>query len=447
MAPFVFRSFQVRLFACVAVLLAGFTAHGTYAGTGDAPHYLVIAHSIAFDFDLDVSNNYGAAEPLIADGTLVPGPHARAGSDGTLRPIHDIGMPVLFAPYVRVAKPAAALLAGRLGPRGLERWRLTPSVLYRHFISAAMIVVAGALAIVLFEVFVVLGLTRRAAFWTALLVVLSPPFLVFSILFFTELLSALLVLVLFRKIVIEERTGPSWVWGLAGAATGFLVLIHVRNGVLAIVLAALAVWGLRHRETRAQLAAFVLAFAAMAILRTLVTHHLWGTWMTTPHARAGGWTGLGSVLTIAGGRLAGLLIDQEYGLLPYAPLYVLSTLGFVAIARTRPKLGWSVALIAGAYVISVVFPITNVHGWTGGWSPPARFLVPILPLLAIGVAAGVRTTPRLLLVAIVAAQITIDAYVWQHPKVLWNVGTGQAAVCERLGPAICRVLPSFVKTP
>jgi hypothetical protein len=96
-------------------------------------------------------------------------------------------------------------------------------------------------------------------------------------------------------------------------------------------------------------------------------------------------------------------------------------------------------------MISLILPITNAIGWTGGWSPAARFLVPIVPLLAIGVAAGVRTLPRVIVLPLVAVQVGINAYVWQHPKILWNNGTGTAAICSRIGDQICAHLPSFVK--
>jgi hypothetical protein len=81
--------------------------------------------------------------------------------------------------------------------------------------------------------------------------------------------------------------------------------------------------------------------------------------------------------------------------------------------------------------------------WTGGWSPAARFLAPVVPLLGIAVAAAIPVLPRALLIAIVALQITIDAYAWQHPKNMWNDGDGVAAVCARGGMTFCRYLPSF----
>jgi hypothetical protein len=63
------------------LVLLGLITHSSNAGSGDEPHYLAIAHSIAFDFDFDVSNNYGTGEPLIAGGGLVPGAGAGASTE------------------------------------------------------------------------------------------------------------------------------------------------------------------------------------------------------------------------------------------------------------------------------------------------------------------------------------------------------------------------------
>jgi hypothetical protein len=435
-----------RLFVVTVLVLAGLATHGTYAGTGDEPHYLAIAHSIAFDHDLDVSNNYGAAEPLVAGGGLLPEHHVAQGTGGVVRPVHDVGMPMLFAPYVRVMAPTVSWLAARMPDRLMQRLRLTPSVLYRHAISAVMILLAGVLALAMFDVFQRAGVSERVAFWTALLIAVSPPLLVFSILFFTELLSALLTLIVFRKIAFGRADDSVWTWGLAGVATGLLVLVHVRNGALAVSLAALALFSLARRHTRAQAAAYASAVALMLALRTALNHHMWGTWLTTPHARVGEWTGWLRMISTASGRLAGLLIDQEYGLLPYAPIFIVAAFGFSRLARTHSRLTLQIAAVTGCYLLSILLPITNYAGWTGGWSPPARFLVPILPLLAVGVAAGMRAIPRVLLVTLVAIQIGIDAYAWQHPKILWNAGDGVAAVCQRAQLRVCEYLPSFVGT-
>ena len=80
--PIHFRSARRALQAIVVLVLWGLITHGTHAGTGDEPHYLAIAHSIAFDGDLDLANNYGANEPLVGGGVLQPEAHVRPGVGG-----------------------------------------------------------------------------------------------------------------------------------------------------------------------------------------------------------------------------------------------------------------------------------------------------------------------------------------------------------------------------
>ena len=84
-------------------------------------------------------------------------------------------------------------------------------------------------------------------------------------------------------------------------------------------------------------------------------------------------------------------------------------------------------------------------GCAGGWSPAARFLTPIAPLLGLFVFAGLTAAPRPLAAAVVTLQIAISAYAWQHPKILWNDGDGRAAVCEPPGAGVCAYLPSLAR--
>ena len=413
--------------AIVVLVLWGLMTHGTYAGSGDEPHYLAIAHSIAFDGDLDLADNYGANEPLIGGGVLQPEAHVRPGAGGVMRPVHDIGMPLVFAPYVRVAVRTAHALAIAVPEPLMRRARLNEALLYRHLLGFAMIALAAVLAGWLFDVLAALGTPMHTAFAGTLLIMLSPPLLIFSVLFFTELVSAVLLFYAFRTIAIDRSCGTAR-WAIAGAATGFLFLVHARNIGLVMPLAILAAMELRaapHR--RGERAAFAGALAAALALRTCANYWFWGTWLTSPHARTSGWPGLGTLVTESAARLSGLLFDQEFGLLPYAPVYAIAIAGAAALFKSRRDILLALAFVAAVYLGLILCPITNVHGWTGGWNPAGRFLTPLLPLVGTLVVLGLRPLPRPIVIAVVALQIVIDAYVWQHPKILWNDGDGRAA--------------------
>jgi hypothetical protein len=276
-----------------------------------------------------------------------------------------------------------------------------------------------------------------------MLVALSPPLLIFSILFFTEVLSALLCLLAFRALVLNRETTSGWL--AAGAATGLLLLVHARNVGLVAGLVLIAALRLLQERSRVRAAAFAAPLAIMAAIRTAVIYRSWGTFVTTPIAAPGGWTGLGDVLRVSLTRLAGMLADQEFGLLPYAPVFAIAIVGVIVMWRDQRPLARNVTIVAGAYLLTILLPFTNPIGWTGGWCPAARFATPIVPLLALGFARGIAVTPRPVVMAMLALQVCLDAYFWQHPKNLWNDNNRQAAVCDRgsVPAAVCRYLPSF----
>jgi hypothetical protein len=428
--------------AIVVLVLWGLITHGTHAGTGDEPHYLAIAHSIAFDGDLDLANNYGANEPLVGGGVLPPETHVLPGVGGVARPVHDVGLPLLFAPIVRLAVPLTRALTRLLPEAAMRRARLNPPVLYRHLLSLAMIALAALLAGLMFDAFVALGASPRAASGTAALLMLSPPLLIFSVLFFTELLSALLCVLVFYRICLRDTRGARPWWWL-GCLTGFLFLVHARNVGLTMPLAALALYRLRAPERRRDATAFALGLGALVLVRTAVNYLFWGTLVANPHARLASWPGWITLTGETATRTLGLLVDQEFGLLIYAPVYALALWGARALLTTRRDVALSAVLTVGHYLALVICPLTNDHGWTGGWSPAARFLTPVAPLLGLFVFAGLKAAPRPLAAAVVALQIGISAYAWQHPKILWNDGDGRAAVCEPLGARVCAYLPSL----
>ena len=301
----------MRLFLITMVVMLGLVTHSTHIGTGDEPHYLAIAHSLAFDLDLDLSNNYGAAEPLIFNGGSEAGAHVVPGIGGIARPVHDVGMPMLFAPYVRFAATGVSRALPHIPDNAMKRMRLTPWTLYRNVLSAAMIGLAGLLAIQLFSVFLAIDVPLKRAFWTTLLVVLSPPILIFGALFFTELVTALLCVFVFRVVAVE-RTASAREWVLAGVATGLMVIVHARNLGLVLPLIAVAMWSVTQNRDFRKLALFAAPAVVLLGVRTAINYQFWGTYVVGPHARVGEWAGLGAFLKTFGVRIAGLFVDQEY---------------------------------------------------------------------------------------------------------------------------------------
>lgn len=448
------RILERALAGCVIAFLLGLIAHGHFAGSGDPVHYMMIADSLAFDRDLDLANNYADPTNLIAAGELRPGAHAVPGRDGGLYPVHDLGMPLAAAPYFAAAYLIADRLTDRLPEEVRQRAKLTRWLMLRQLMSIGTIAVTALLAICLFRLCLFLSGRPRASFLWTLLWSLSPPILSHAYVFFTEIPSALVALEVYRCL----KTRPHltlWRCSWMGGLTGYLLLVHVRNIGLVLALAMVVLWRLPTlpgppavpgrslslvavctRHTRH--AAFLAALAVVALVRSALNLRMWGTWLTSPHVTWGQWASWEGLAAGVGSRLLGLCFDQSHGLLPYAPLYFLAPAGLVVLWRRSKETFREVLAIMLVYLATIVLPMTNIHGWRGGWSPAARFLVPVTPFVAVALFSllvewGDRLLVRLLAGPIVLVQCIVDGFFWGHPMLLWNGEDGMSQFLLHLG--------------
>jgi hypothetical protein len=389
-----------------------------------------------FDRDLDLTTDYANPDNRALGGHFDGGNHVHPGKDGRLRPVHDIGMPLLFAPYYAAAYLITAQVVAHVPARWLARARLNFTVVLRHLLSLAMIALTAAMAVQLLHMFTALSTTAARAFAWVLLLVLSPPILSHSFLFFTEILSAYIAVSVFVWIRATGDRGAG-IRGpgrsaalLAGAAVGYLLLVHARNVGLIAGLVLVAAPRARRWPDRGSIAAFLAGAAILFAVRTAVTYHFWGTFITTPHERFGAVAGWQPFIAESGTRVAGWLFDQEHGLLPYAPIYLLAPAGWLALWKRDRRLCADLSMVVGAYVAVITLPVLNAHGWRGGWTPAARFLVPVAPFLAVLAFAAIADVRRLspLVMVIAGVQVVLDVLLWQHPGLLWNDGIGMSAL-------------------
>jgi hypothetical protein len=103
--------------------------------------------------------------------------------------------------------------------------------------------------------------------------------------------------------------------------------------------------------------------------------------------------------------LAGLFVDRQYGLLVFTPVYALAIVGLVALWRS-PSYRWA-AVSLGIIGVPYTLLTADFRVWWGGWSPPARYLAILAPLLAMPLARSLlalgRAGPYLVLFALLAA--------------------------------------------
>jgi hypothetical protein len=310
--------------------------------SGDEPHYLVMAQSLWRDHDLDLRDEYQQEEwAEFAPGPLRP--HWGAPrSDGRPFPAHSPGLPLLLA-------PAYAAL-GREG-----------CVLLMALIAAGAALACRQLALQ--------ATGDRAAALAAWLAATGPPLFFYSFHLYTEAPSALaaggsLALLL-------GAPGPAAA-ALAGLCAAALPWLHVKMIPAAAALGLVALVRLRGRA----LAAFLLVAGAAA---TAFSLYYWSVFrVASPLALYGGVPADAQALTWR--SLAGLFLDRSFGLLPIAPVFLLALAGLPALLRRREA--WPHVLLG----LAVLVPLLSWRMWWGGQCPPARFLVPMLPLLAVALA-------------------------------------------------------------
>ena len=345
------RPSPLRLFAVSAVLLALIGAHYTsrMQATGDEPHYLVMAQSLWREGDLDLRDNYARQDyHEFTPGSLTPH-YGEPRADGRPFPAHSPGLPLLLAPvYALGGRAACAVLLALL--------------------AAALAGETRRLAL--------LATGDEAAALTAWAVVIGPPVALYSFHTYTEVPSALAVALALRLLLGGAGVGAA---ALAGALAGALPWLHPKMIPAAGVLGALGLVRLRGRPRLVLLAVAAAEVAALCVFYWRVFGR------PTPLAVYGGMPQDASGQPVR--ALVGLLLDRSFGLLPHAPLFLLALAGLVRL-RGHLRATWP-QLLVGAAVLAPVLPWRM---WWGGQCPPARFLVPLVPLLgvlaALRVAAG-----------------------------------------------------------
>ena len=156
----------------------------------------------------------------------------------------------------------------------------------------------------------------------------------------------------------------------------------------------------------------------------------------------------GSARFIPGG-LAGLLFDQRFGLLAYAPVLVCAFAGLGRMIRqpSERRVGLELLFVLVPYLIVV----THVAMWWGGSSPPARFFVPMLPMLAVPSAVAWtairhRATRATALAALAFTMFVSGCLIFvDGGRLAYNTREGYAAWAEWLNRAtdLRRALPAW----
>jgi len=260
-------------------------------------------------------------------------------------------------------------------------------------------VVLPTVLLIVLMALVVEAFEPRMGLPVALVLGAGTLLLPFSTMFFSHALSALLVFAAFAA-AWRARQGPLAWLALAGLLTAFAVTVEYSNAVAG---AAIGIYALTRRGAIVRRAA-VYGGAFLAGLVPLLAYHWWAFGSPFESARShalyfrgedaieragetGGLFGLEAFPSL--GRAVTLLFS-EWGLLAATPIVFLALLGLLALARQ----GWRAeALLIGSLWLMYLLLSMSYYSIFGDFAGGPRYLVPVLPLLALPLAAATRRWP------------------------------------------------------
>lgn len=338
--------------------------------TGDEPHYLITAHSLAVDGDLYLLNNYKERDYRI----FYPGQLAKRttlGADPSKElPAFSPGLSFLLTPF----------------------YKLALSFFPTFLIPFLRLIICCVTTIALYQL---IGLAETFGARPSMVVLagaaLASPLITYSSQFYPEIVGFLFVVIALLQFQrINDKPWQSFVW--LSILTPALLWLHPKYLVLSLIVFLISCFLFnRLRKTTGKfvwIQVFYILISLAGITAFFIfLHSFYGSW--SPNRIYGGAQKNTSMLeliqTLGWERIRVMLrmmfgywLDERFGLIPYAPLYAAFFSAFVwAIKQYRFQILPAIILFAAHFVLIC---------WAaqmGGYSPPSRHMVVLLSVILL----------------------------------------------------------------
>jgi hypothetical protein len=421
----------------------GLAPSGLFPG-GDEPHYLIVTQSLLKDGDLKIGNNHERQDYASYFAAELPPHTIAAGKEGGMYSVHPVGLPILAAP--------AFALGG-----------------YAGVVLFMLLLAAAAAALAWSWVRRATGSVSAATFaWSV--TALSVPYLTSSGTVYPEIPAALAVMLAVAAGMCNADLGaatgvpaavPARAWRclVLGLSTAALPWLHAKYALLSAVLLAIGLW--RVWRDRASTPPSRGRHVALAVLPYVCSvagwlafyYVIWGSpWPSAPYGGAAG-TQM-SLRSIVRG-VPGLLTDQEYGVLSYAPALGIAIIGLGSMWRAGGR-ARGLAVELGLSLAALFGTVGAFQMWWGGSALPGRMIVSGLLLFTLPIAWEFRAAAerperraayRLLLLVGLAASVSV--VVVRDGALLALGRNGVSRLLEWLSPDwhLWAYAPDFIMQP
>lgn len=287
--------------------------------------------------------------------------------------------------YINAPGPGLLLVPAYLADQYLNRWlgaeKQIAIIVFWQLLGAFLVYEIVA------SVVEVSG--RSSGVVAAFAIALAVPFLFYTYQIYPELPGGLFLLVAFRRLVLDPAPTGRGVL-VAALALAALPWLHQKYSVVAAVMGVMAglkllrtsPGGVKHHPYKLVLLALPLAVSAFSIF--LYNHALTGSLSPTATFSAAERSSFEPWNFFKG--LSGLLLDQENGLFVFAPIYLLALIGMQAFYLRHHRVFTPYMLVLASYVVVIAsFPY-----WPGAVSTMGRYILSILPLLALPMALAIQ---------------------------------------------------------
>ncbi|MCX8093627.1 MAG: hypothetical protein N3E50_05620 [Candidatus Goldbacteria bacterium] len=376
--------------------------------TGDEPEYILMAHSIIHDRDLDLKNNFENKDYKIfyKDKILKP-QDAAIKKDGKLYSYHPFFISFLISPFYFIG----------------QRFGVT---LFLNFIASFLI---GIIFLIILKIYN----DTKISLITTLVTGFSMP--VFSHInhVATDMMSGFILTCSFFIMAFLRHK-----FFLFSFLIALSIWLHPRNIPLSFIILLLFIY--KNRKDLRKMIFVTLLQVFNFILFITVNKILYNKIIPSQGLEKAGESFLGGFhfdIIKSAFAFAGLFFDQEFGLFFYTPVFMLIIAGYYFLYKQKREIFYDLIFILVPFLIFI-----SMWGeWRGGGGASPRFFISVIFTLVIPVSAIIYNFKdkftRFIFYMLTYLGFIMSFFTFLIPWFRWNKGYGETW--------ILKIISSFIK--